>query len=238
MVLFISVICSVLYIIFLLIRVAYTPVFWFTYWHPVFFKPFLFLWKLLHRFKFSCLTLFSPLILQDYYNFVTEISFAISLSICFTDCNCLSYLIFCNCNSSRNFSFKENNVISTNPFVYWRRVSRTTLYALSSHFVICKKFLLQAYTLQISLKLNWANSNWHYLKLQLNNKTIVIILRPWPNKVFGREYINQICKAAKTSHSYLIQTFHAILKLSLILRWNSELLLAKTLKSLRKTTQY
>ena len=34
------------------------------------------------------------------------------------------------------------DVISTNPFVYWRRVSRTTLYALSSHFIIYNFFFL------------------------------------------------------------------------------------------------
>ena len=37
--------------------------------------------------------------------------------------------------SNKKISFtlleiRKNNVISTNPFVYWRRVSRTTLYAL------------------------------------------------------------------------------------------------------------
>ena len=48
---------------------------------------------------------------------------------------------------------------------YWRRVSRTTLYALSIHLIICKNFLLQAYFFQISLKLTWANSNWQYLKI-------------------------------------------------------------------------
>ena len=47
---------------------------------------------------------------------------------------------------------RKNNVISTNPFVYWQRVSRTTLYALSSHFIVYNFFLLQAYFLHISLK--------------------------------------------------------------------------------------
>ena len=62
---------------------------------------------------------------------------------------------------------------------YCRRVSRT-LYTFSSHFITCKKIFLQAYFLQILLKLTWANSNWQYLKkLQWKNKTIVIILRPW-----------------------------------------------------------
>ena len=57
------------------------------------------------------------------------------------------------------------------------------------------------------------------------------------HKVFKREYIIQISKVAKTSHSHLIQAYHVILKrISLILRWNSELLLAKILKSSRKTT--
>ena len=35
-----------------------------------------------------------------------------------------------------NLKIRKNNVISINPFVYWRRLSRTTLYALLSHFVI------------------------------------------------------------------------------------------------------
>ena len=49
-------------------------------------------------------------------------------------------------------------------------------------------------------------------KLQWNNKTTLIILRRCTNKVLEREYINQIIKVAKTSHSYLIQTCHATLK--------------------------
>ena len=48
--------------------------------------------------------------------------------------------------------------------------------------------------------------------MQWNNKTVVIILRPCTNKVFELEYINQISKVAKTSHSYLIQVCHALLK--------------------------
>ena len=56
------------------------------------------------------------------------------------------------------------------------------------------KFLfLQAYFLHISLKAH-------------------IILKPCTNEVFGREYINQISKVAKTFRSYLIQAYHAILK--------------------------
>ena len=51
------------------------------------------------------------------------------------------------------FGHSFSNVISTNPFVYWRRVSRTTLYALSSYFIIYNFFFfLQAYFLHISLK--------------------------------------------------------------------------------------
>ena len=49
-------------------------------------------------------------------------------------------------------------------------------------------------------------------KLQRNNKTIAFILRPCTSKVFEREYINQISKVAKTSHSYLVQVCHALLK--------------------------
>ena len=41
---------------------------------------------------------------------------------------------------------------------------RLLLSALSNHFITCKKFLLQAYFLQISFKLTWTNSNWQYLK--------------------------------------------------------------------------
>ena len=50
---------------------------------------------------------------------------------------------------------------------YRRRVSRTTLYALSSHFIIYKILLLQAYFLHISLNLTWVNSNWQYLKIAM-----------------------------------------------------------------------
>ena len=35
---------------------------------------------------------------------------------------------------------------------------------------------------------------------------------PCTNRVFEREYINQISKVAKTDRSYLIQVFHAMLK--------------------------
>ena len=42
---------------------------------------------------------------------------------------------------------------------YWRRVSPTTLYTLSSHFIIRKILLLQTYFLQTLLKLTGANSN-------------------------------------------------------------------------------
>ena len=59
---------------------------------------------------------------------------------------------------------KANNVLSTNTFVLLPTVSRTTLYTLSSHFITCKKFLLQAYFLQISLKLTWANNSWQWWK--------------------------------------------------------------------------
>ena len=38
------------------------------------------------------------------------------------------------------------------------------------------------------------------------------MLRPCTNKVFEQEYINQISKLAKISHSYLIEVCHAILK--------------------------
>ena len=41
------------------------------------------------------------------------------------------------------------------------------------------------------------------------------LLKPWTNKVFEREYINQISKEAKTSHSDLIPACHAILRDSL-----------------------
>ena len=104
---------------------------------------------------------------------------------------------------------------------YWRRVSSTTLYALSSHLIICRNFLLQAYFLQVSLKLTWANSKWQYLKnCKWNNKTIVIILRPC--KAFEQVYINQISIVAKTSHSYLIQVCHCLGNLSLAIRTRLE----------------
>ena len=48
--------------------------------------------------------------------------------------------------------------------------------------------------------------------MQWNNKTIVVTLGPSKNKLFELEYINQISKVAKTSHSYLIQICHALLK--------------------------
>ena len=67
-------ICSVLYTIFLFIRISGTLVFWFTCWNPVFFKPLLFRWIFLYGFKLSCLTLFSPLFLHYYYNFFIEIT--------------------------------------------------------------------------------------------------------------------------------------------------------------------
>ena len=69
----IAIICSVLYIIFLIISVSGTPVLWFIYWHQVLFKPLFFLWKLLHGFKLCCLTLFSPLFLWHYCNMFIEI---------------------------------------------------------------------------------------------------------------------------------------------------------------------
>ena len=74
--------------------------------------------------------------------------------------------------------------------------------------------------------------------MQWKNKTIALILRPSTNKAFKLECINQIGKVAKTSHSYLIQVSHTILKDFLwSSKWNSALLLAKILKSLRETTQ-
>ena len=49
--------------------------------------------------------------------------------------------------------------------------------------------------------------------MQWINETIIIILRPCTNKVFEREYINQINKVAKTSHSYLTLVCHPIFDL-------------------------
>ena len=69
----IAIICSVLYIIFLITSVSGTPVLWFISWHQVLFKPLFFLWKLLHGFKLCCLTLFSPLFLWYYCNVLIEI---------------------------------------------------------------------------------------------------------------------------------------------------------------------
>ena len=47
--------------------------------------------------------------------------------------------------------------------------------------------------------------------MQWNNKTIIIILRPY-TKIFELENINQISKVAKTSNSYSIQVCHSLLK--------------------------
>ena len=49
--------------------------------------------------------------------------------------------------------FKEHGEQkSMNPFVFWRRVKRTNLYAVPGHFIIYNFFFLQAYFLHISLK--------------------------------------------------------------------------------------
>ena len=42
----------------------------------------------------------------------------------------------------------------------------------------------------------------------MNKETIVNILKPFANKLFELEYINQISKVANTFHSYLIQVWH------------------------------
>ena len=77
---------------------------------------------------------------------------------------------------------KANNVLSTNAFVLLPTVSRTTLYTLSSHFITCKKFLLQANFLQISLKLTWANNSWQWWKNC--NETIKQPLREGYTEIF------------------------------------------------------
>ena len=59
---------------FLFCYVSDTYVCWFTYWHPVSFKLLFVLWKFLYEFKLPCLTLFSSLFLQDYWNFFIEIN--------------------------------------------------------------------------------------------------------------------------------------------------------------------
>ena len=65
------------------------------------------------------------------------------------------------------FGVKENNVILTNPFVLLGNTF-CLLPCTNYEAIICKKiFLLQAYFLQISLKLTWANSNWQSLKVAL-----------------------------------------------------------------------
>ena len=71
----IPIICSVLNIAFLFIRVSVTHVFWFSYWYPVFIKPLFFFWKPLFGLQLSCLTLCSPLFLQNYCNFLIETTF-------------------------------------------------------------------------------------------------------------------------------------------------------------------
>ena len=80
--------------------------------------------------------------------------------------------------------------------------------------------------------------SWKQTQMEkTNNKTIVFILGPYTNKVFELEYINQISKVAKKS-SFLFNSGFSrdIKRLSLIFTWNSELLLAKILKSSRETT--
>ena len=69
---------------------------------------FFFLWKLLYGFKVSCLTLFSHCscrIIAIVSLKLLSIRCIISLSICLTNFNCLSYLIFWHCNSACTFSF-------------------------------------------------------------------------------------------------------------------------------------
>ena len=65
-------------------------------------------------------------------------------------------------------------------------------------------FFLQVFILQTALKLTGGNSNWQYLKNAMKEQNIVIILKPCANKLFQREYINQVSKVAKTFHSYSI----------------------------------
>ena len=128
-VIFIPVICSVLYIIFLFIRVLLTGVFWFTYWHPVSFKPLLFLWNLLHGLESSpvwqCLVHCSWRIVAIFSLKLFVIRFVISLSIYFIDSNCISYLIFCNYKSARTFSFAKFYIIFFLEFLYRGNLVRT-----------------------------------------------------------------------------------------------------------------
>ena len=53
---------------------------------------------------------------------------------------------------------RKNDVISTNPCVYWRRVSRTTLYALSSHFIIYKFFSYKHISFTCVLRSRYGNT--------------------------------------------------------------------------------
>ena len=63
------------------------------------------------------------------------------------------------------FGVKGNNVIWTNPFVLLAtRFAYYPARIIKSLYVIFF-FLVQAYFLQISLKLTVATSNWQYLKI-------------------------------------------------------------------------
>ena len=64
------------------------------------------------------------------------------------------------------FWTEENNVISTNPFVLL--ATRSAYYPVRIiKPLYVNFFLLEAYFLQIPLKLTWANSNGQYLKIAM-----------------------------------------------------------------------
>ena len=82
-------------------------------------------------------------------------------------CNILSYIsVFINktmvlyikyeSHYKNYLELKKTTLYQPIHLFYWRRVSRTTLYALSSHYMQKVFFFFQAYFLQISLKLTRA----------------------------------------------------------------------------------
>ena len=68
------------------------------------------------------------------------------------------------------FGIKENNVISTNPFVLLLMHFAYYPVRIFKPLHVKKIFLLQAYFLQISLKFTWANNNWQYLKIAMKQE--------------------------------------------------------------------
>lgn len=108
-------------------------------------------------------------------------------------CNILSYIsVFINktmvlyikyeSHYKNYLELKKTTLYQPIHLFYWRYVSHATLYILSSHFIICKVLLLQAYFPQVSLKLPRANSYWQYLNIamkQWNNPYYIETLQKY-----------------------------------------------------------